>query len=167
MDVSALIVLPSVSDSGDELSLGSSSEFEDEVKAVTDILPDEIGHVSVMVPSKYNALKAELPVLYTSEKGVLASLLIALQAQESGLLLVLDAKPRTREQIESMLDYSSRLPHMTVVATENGLPLLFPMILPASAKEDIEMFMHSGELELEQWLAQGVYVECELAGPGS
>ncbi len=167
MDVSALIVLSNFSDSGDELLQGDSSEFEDDVRAVIDILPDEIGHVSVMIPSEYTALETELPVLYASEKGMLASLLIALQAQESGLLLVLDAKPRTREEVESMLDYSSRLPHMTVVATENDRPLLFPMILPASAKEDIEMFMHSGELELQQWLAQGVYVECELAGPGS
>ena len=47
--------------------------------------------------------------------------------------------------LSSLLEYSTRLPHMTVVAVRQGNALDFPLILPTSAKLDIADYIHEDQ----------------------
>lgn len=164
MDINALIILSSCGrDSEGEWTHKDIVACVERIKV---LLPAGIDPVLLMLPEQAKKMTGvELPVLYREEDALLESLLVALRTQELGRLLVLDGVDTSIscEQLESMLDYSSRLPHMTVTAVLNEKPLILPVILPVCIKGDIESFLGSEVGDIKEWLAQSVYVECDLS----
>lgn len=167
MDINALIMLPGRG--GNSENALTSKGIAACVERIRGLLPAGIDPILLMLPEQQEKMAGlDLPVIYQKKGALLDSLIVALRTQEVGRLLILDGADISIscEQLESMLDYSSRLPHMAVTAVLGEKPLLLPVILPVCVKDDIESFLDSDTGDLEQWLAQGVYIECDLSESG-
>ena len=167
MDINALIMLPGRG--GNSENALTSKGIAACVERIRALLPAGIDPILLMLPEQQEKITGlDLPVIYQKKEALLDSLIVALRTQEVGRLLILDGADISIscEQLESMLDYSSRLPHMAVTAVLGEKPLLLPVILPVCVKDDIESFLDSDTGDLEQWLAQGVYIECDLSESG-
>lgn len=158
MEVSALILLD------------GSENIEKSIEASHLRVPAGIDHVLFMLPKECEGNHTQNhPILYRDKNDslLLQAFFDVLNKLESGRLLILNGSDDSIscENIESLLEYSTRLPHMTVVAVRQGNALDFPLILPTSAKLAIADYIHEdqGEPSVNGWLEQGVYIECELS----
>lgn len=137
------------------------------IEYVLDQLPEEVNLVTLLAKNDQPRVEdLSLPVIYadSSPQGFLSDLHKALVEQPKKRVLVLSgADDRfTKEHFSQLLDYSERLPHMTVISTHHGEILPFPMILPAGIAEDIEEFISDSNGSVADWLEQSVFIECEL-----
>lgn len=158
MQVSALILLE------------DCKNIEESIQISLSAIPVGIDKVLFMLPHNVEkVLLPEYPVIRRSndESPLLPDFLDVLKQFESGRLLILSGKDSsiTCENIENLLEYSNRLPHMTVVSAKLGCSLDYPIVLPVSVKLDIADFIQAckGAYTVSDWLDQGVYIECELS----
>ncbi|MAY42351.1 MULTISPECIES: hypothetical protein [unclassified Neptuniibacter] len=158
MEVSALILLD------------GSENIEKSIETSLLRVPAGIDHVLFMLPQESEGNHTQNhTILYrdSNDSLLLQAFFDVLNKMESGRLLILNGVDESIscENIEHLLEYSTRLPHMTVVAVRQGNALDFPLVLPTSAKLDIADFIHEGQGEqgVNGWLEQGVYIECELS----
>lgn len=163
MDVSALILLH---DSVDIYR----GDIEKAVDRVLAFLPVGIEQVSLILPLHLKGvINHKLPTIFSSkgEEGFLVSLLEVLDRQNSGRLLVLSGVDVSinSEKVENLLDFSDRLPHMSVVSANLGVSQDFPLVLPNSVKQDLKEYLSTSKDRklLKSWLEQEVYIECELS----
>lgn len=142
------------------------------LKTIIDHLPDEVATITLLADVEQKELAAfGLPIVYVREGqanlvGKLHTVLNQLEPRRTLVISGTDDR-LTTDHISQLMDYSERLPHMSVVATLNGRPLLLPLVIPSRAVEDIGHFLKSGGSELSAWLQESVFIECELSGTPS
>lgn len=144
------------------------SEAKADIGNVLGQIADLVGSITLLADvEKFQVNELSQRVIYADfhQKGFLTSLHKALAEQSNSRILVLAGEDQrfNTEHYAQLLDYSERLPHMTVIATRNGRRLPFPLVLPAGIAEDIAEFLAESDGCIAEWLEQSVYMECDLS----
>lgn len=169
MDVKAVILVGGETDS---LGLTSAMAYcgdERCFEKVVKELPESISDVILAAnPEQKDVDSLGYSVVFDSEVdgGPLVSILSVLKTLGSGRVLILagDDTSLKHDHIERMLDYSDRLPRMTVVASDGGALQPMCLILPVGVCSEIESYLQKGGRSAKEWLLESIYMECELDG---
>ena len=163
MEVNTIILL---SEGMEAISVAEIASKLDAADKVLHKLGEHITTVTLIAPPEQLGLDAlTMPVVFpdVDNPGFLYSLCKALAPLpcRHTLILSVDDLGLSADHIGQLLDYSERLPHMSVVSSRDG-NLVLPVLLPLDSYQSIQDYLNSqGQATLMKWLEQSVFVECE------